>query len=322
MADGRDAGAGADGSAGPSQGTRSKRRATQDPVSPKDTKAAKKVNGLVKQRHYGSTAETVPPSALIPPSLPPSPNKGGVSPHSSRAILKLLSPVLSLCHKQSTQPEPPKHTNLEVSLFVRWYSPMGKTKVNRLLLKPINNAEALEGISKDLIQRAFPEDNRPDYITSHDFYKFTPTDEFMSLPGDIARTEFRLVATYDGYEYTVLERELGAHRDPERKMLVTVRVKPLKWPSVGIEGGGGGGSPLSLLFLVSFYSATSCAPPSLPLLHTSLLFHPFCLPFPPRFSLATSPSGSALPHIRWGAEAHGPMRTLLLHHLYPPPLVS
>ena len=26
--------------------------------------------------------------------------------------------------------------------------------------------------------------------------KFTPTEEFMTLPGDIARTEFRLVATY------------------------------------------------------------------------------------------------------------------------------
>ena len=71
--------------------------------------------------------------------------------------------------------------------------------------------------------RAFPESNRPDYITSQDFYKFTPADQFMSLPGEIARTEFRLVATHDGYEYTVLERELGAHRDPERKMLVTVR---------------------------------------------------------------------------------------------------
>lgn len=80
-----------------------------------------------------------------------------------------------------------------------------------------------QGISKDLVARAFPPGGeRPDYITSQDFYKFTPMEEFMSLPGDIARTEFRLVATYDGYEYTVLERELGAHRDPERKMLVTV----------------------------------------------------------------------------------------------------
>ena len=30
------------------------------------------------------------------------------------------------------------------------------------------------------------------------------------------------VASYNGWEYAVLERELGAHRDPSRKMLVTV----------------------------------------------------------------------------------------------------
>ncbi|XP_075265445.1 uncharacterized protein LOC142357807 [Convolutriloba macropyga] len=115
-----------------------------------------------------------------------------------------------------------KHDMPDMSLFVRWYSPTGKTRVNHLLLKPIQGVQSLEGISKDLVARAFPESNRPDYITSQDFYKFTPADQFMSLPGEIARTEFRLVATHDGYEYTVLERELGAHRDPERKMLVTV----------------------------------------------------------------------------------------------------
>lgn len=79
-----------------------------------------------------------------------------------------------------------------------------------------------QGISKNLVSRAFPETERPDYLTSDEFLKFTPTDDFMSLPGEILRTEFRLVVTHDGWEYTVLERELGAHRDPLRKMLVTV----------------------------------------------------------------------------------------------------
>ena len=73
------------------------------------------------------------------------------------------------------------------------------------------------------MSRAFPESERPDYLTSEEFLKYTPTDDFMSLPGEILRTEFRLVVTHDGWEYTVLERELGAHRDPLRKMLVTVR---------------------------------------------------------------------------------------------------
>ena len=35
---------------------------------------------------------------------------------------------------------------------------------------------------------------------------------------------FAQVASYNGWEYAVLERELGAHRDPSRKMLVTVRM--------------------------------------------------------------------------------------------------
>lgn len=63
---------------------------------------------------------------------------------------------------------------------------------------------------------------RPDYLTGPDFYKFTPAEEFMSLPGDIARTEFRLVITHDGWEYCILERDLGAHLDSHRNMLVTV----------------------------------------------------------------------------------------------------
>ncbi|KAK9901371.1 hypothetical protein WJX75_008900 [Coccomyxa subellipsoidea] len=111
---------------------------------------------------------------------------------------------------------------LQLSLYVRWYSPSGKTKVNRLLLRPVTGVEALEGISKNLVSRAFPESDRPDYLTSEEFLKFTPTDDFMSLPGEIERTEFRLVVTHKAWEYTVLERELGAHRDPLRKMLVTV----------------------------------------------------------------------------------------------------
>lgn len=82
---------------------------------------------------------------------------------------------------------------------------------------------SLQGISKNLVSRAFPSGpERPDYLTSEEFLKFTPTEDFMSLPGEIFRTEFRLVVTYDSWEYTVLERELGAHVDPLRKMLVTV----------------------------------------------------------------------------------------------------
>ena len=89
----------------------------------------------------------------------------------------------------------------------------------------------VQGISKNLVSRAYPSGpERPDYLTSEEFLKFTPTEDFMSLPGEIFRTEFRLVVTHEGWEYTVLERELGAHVDPLRKMLVTVR---LSWAVLG-----------------------------------------------------------------------------------------
>lgn len=80
----------------------------------------------------------------------------------------------------------------------------------------------LQGMSKNLVDKAFPATERPDYLTGPDFYKFTPAEEFMSLPGDIARTEFRLVVTHEGWEYCILERELGAHLESHRDMLVTV----------------------------------------------------------------------------------------------------
>ena len=63
----------------------------------------------------------------------------------------------------------------------------------------------VQGISKNLVSRAFPSGpERPDYLTSQEFLKFTPTEDFMSLPGEIFRTEFRLVVTHEGWEHTVL----------------------------------------------------------------------------------------------------------------------
>lgn len=124
-----------------------------------------------------------------------------------------------------------------------------------------------------LIQGAFPPGGLPDYLTSPAYYKFSPAEELISLPGahtaqlstawwgdahaaavccarwpamcahtsadaaliprhpppashpagDIARSEFRLVATLgDGWEYTVCERQLPGAPDPERRLLVTV----------------------------------------------------------------------------------------------------
>ncbi|KAK9821469.1 hypothetical protein WJX81_006655 [Elliptochloris bilobata] len=155
------------------------------------------------------------------------PSASSVEGMQTRGRKRLLEQTAESEHKRPARRPAPavrrqRKCSLQLSLFVRWHSPMGKTKVMRLQLRSVGSVEALQGISKNLVTRAFPDYERPDYLTSADFFKFTPTEQFMSLPGDIARTEFRLVASYNGWEYTVLERELGAHRDPSRKMLVTV----------------------------------------------------------------------------------------------------
>lgn len=47
------------------------------------------------------------------------------------------------CHTQGKKRRK-KEKPLQLSLYVRWYSPSGKTKVNRLLLRPVTSVEALE----------------------------------------------------------------------------------------------------------------------------------------------------------------------------------
>lgn len=111
--------------------------------------------------------------------------------------------------------------SIQVSLFVRWHSESGKTKVSHLNLKPIGGLHCLQGVSKNLVSRAFPNET-PEYLTSEDYYHFTPCEEFMALPPGVSRTQFRLVVQHDSWEYTVLERELGTHHDPHRNMLVTI----------------------------------------------------------------------------------------------------
>ena len=98
-----------------------------------------------------------------------------------------------------------------------------------------------------LIQGAFP-GTLPDYLTSPEFYKFAPAEDFVSLPGrDTQRTHFRLVVTLPGgWEHGVVDRELsfgggGGGRDSApRDLLVTVRLRGARgerrtgWAVLGI----------------------------------------------------------------------------------------
>jgi hypothetical protein len=47
----------------------------------------------------------------------------------------------------------------------------------------------------------------------------------LSYPLDVTKTEFKLVASYNGWEYVILSHELGSPGEAqERKLFVTVRV--------------------------------------------------------------------------------------------------
>ncbi|KAL4458373.1 hypothetical protein ABPG75_013238 [Micractinium tetrahymenae] len=111
----------------------------------------------------------------------------------------------------------------DLSLFVRWHGTCGRVRVNRLRLDPFSHIGELRGLSRRLVKGAFADAGAlPDYLTCEEWYKFSPAEELISLPGDIARTEFRLVATLEGWEYTVCERTLPGTPDPDRRLLVTL----------------------------------------------------------------------------------------------------
>lgn len=148
-----------------------------------------------------------------------------------RKRLQSCSDTESCASARSALRKRPRHASAshlcsyDLCLYVRWHSAAGGVKVNRLPLDPIAGVDDLRGLFRRLIRGAFvgPGGSAlPDYLTAADFYKFSPAEELISLPGDIARTEFRLVVTMDGWEYTLCERQLPGAPDPERKLLVTL----------------------------------------------------------------------------------------------------
>lgn len=46
--------------------------------------------------------------------------------------------------EEQQRPQDPGSTPLQLSLYVRWTSPSGSSKVNRLLLRPVTSVEALQ----------------------------------------------------------------------------------------------------------------------------------------------------------------------------------
>jgi len=119
--------------------------------------------------------------------------------------------------------------SVELSLMIKWTSGSGsvvKTKVSRLSLKELENVNKLGGLAKGLMDRAFPEDTRPSYITNDQYCRWTPDESCLSYPLDVTKTEFKLIAMYQGWEYVVTCHELGQDlpdsESSPRKLFVTV----------------------------------------------------------------------------------------------------
>lgn len=115
---------------------------------------------------------------------------------------------------------------LELSLIIKWTTGMGdrsKTRINRLPLKQLESLEKLGSLAKSLMDRAFPVESRPEYLSDELHYRWTPEEACMSYPMDVTKTEFKLAAMYNGWEYVVLSHELGNHVEPQdRNLSVTV----------------------------------------------------------------------------------------------------
>lgn len=121
-------------------------------------------------------------------------------------------------------------------LLVKWSSASGlgeavKVRMNRLDLTSLDNVDKLGGLARGLIDRNFPsEAPRPDYLTSDQFSRYTPVESCLSYPLDVVKTEFKLVASYRGWEYVIHVFDPATTRDrpisllsPELKRLfVTV----------------------------------------------------------------------------------------------------
>mmetsp|Transcript_17482 Transcript_17482/g.52552 ORF Transcript_17482/g.52552 Transcript_17482/m.52552 type:complete len:206 (-) Transcript_17482:438-1055(-) len=123
----------------------------------------------------------------------------------------------------------PMSDELELSLQVKWTSGTGtsqgpgKTRITRLMLKPLEDVDRLGGLSKGLMDRAFPAESRPNYLTDDLFYRWTPHETCLSYPLDVANTEFKLIAKYNGWEYVILKHEVGINMEqPDRALFVTV----------------------------------------------------------------------------------------------------
>lgn len=82
-----------------------------------------------------------------------------------------------------------------------------KIKSTRLVLNEMQDISKLGGLSRGLLDRAFPLDDedtpRPPYLISPEYLRYTPEETCLSFPTEVAHTEFKLIASWRGWEYCV-----------------------------------------------------------------------------------------------------------------------
>ncbi|PNW84244.1 hypothetical protein CHLRE_04g226500v5 [Chlamydomonas reinhardtii] len=122
------------------------------------------------------------------------------------------TPSRLLCAETVTPSASAPRKSLTLSLFVTWTTLGGKTRHNNLTLRRVAAVDELQGLAKDLMTRAFPDTTMPAHLTTsaacRTYYHYTPDQECLSLPSDVARTNLKLVVSYDGWEFVVYERLL------------------------------------------------------------------------------------------------------------------
>ena len=176
-----------------------------------------------------------PPSQSTPSTSTQGFGDGKAAPPAARGRVQQPRSRLAGPARASLPTSPPRTFphGIAVSLQVRWHTEGGPpgcgSRVHALRLTPIPSVSALKGVSRRLLDRAYtdpppppppgehgegsasstPSPAYPPHLASTD-YHFTPAQEFLTLPGDVSRTEFRLIVGHRGWEYTVLRRDMHA----------------------------------------------------------------------------------------------------------------
>jgi len=125
----------------------------------------------------------------------------------------------------------PPGSQYKLSLHIHRETLEGRKVVDRLELVAVSDVGMLTTVFRKLLEKAFS-GQLPDYMTSSEYYLFTPREEFLHHSGAhvFVSTQFRLVVEVDGWETVIVVRDLedfmdlgdGRSGSSDRKMLIAM----------------------------------------------------------------------------------------------------